>query len=193
MFQSTATSVAKINNINILVFEDGDNMVPIKPICEAVGVDFSSQLQKLKSDPILNSTMVLSTTVGADGKNREMVCLPFRYVFGWLFKIDARNVAPDAQEGVIKYQKICYDALYEWFVLQNKFAKWKEELIMQRSELEERLLEERKILNEKIKDAANLKQEAIFYQYNRWVFENQQTSLEFPAEASQAEVLPDIN
>lgn len=129
--QATVTTVATINKTQIVVIENGEKRVAVKPICEALGVDFSSQLQKLKSDPILSSTVVLSTTVGFDKKEREMITIPFKFVFGWLFRIDSRNVKEEARESVLRYQLECYDALYNHFVELDEYIKYRDELSAQ--------------------------------------------------------------
>ena len=131
--EATSTVVAKINGTEIIVIENGEKRVPIKPICEALGIDEDAQRRRLKEDPILSSTTVLSTAVAADGKNREMVTIPFRYVFGWLFRIDSRNVKEEAREAVIKYQLQCYDALY------NHFTRYAEYVEYQKEKIEEQL------------------------------------------------------
>lgn len=108
--------ISKINGVDIVTVDrDGDVFVPIKPICDALGIDVESQRDKINSDEILSSTAVLSTAVAADGKEREMYCLPLRYVYGWLFTINPKNVAPDAREAVARYRRECYDVLYEHF------------------------------------------------------------------------------
>ena len=126
MNEVKTSTVARINQVDILLIENGEKRVAIKPICEALGVDFSAQLQKLKSDPILGPTMGLSTTVGADGKEREMQTIPFMYVFGWLFRIDSRNVKEEARETVLKYQVECYRALYFHFTAYADFVEKKQ-------------------------------------------------------------------
>ena len=115
-------SIIKINGSEIFAESTEDGIfVPIKPICTAIGVDFKSQYEKLQNDEILSSTMVLSTTVGADGKERDMVSLPLMYIYGWLFTINPKNVAPEAKETVTKYRMECYQALYRHFEsLRNK-------------------------------------------------------------------------
>ncbi|NEM97201.1 phage antirepressor N-terminal domain-containing protein [Pontibacter burrus] len=70
--------VAKINKVEILVIENGQKLVPIKPICEAFGIDDKAQRQKIQDDEILGSIGVLSTSVGADGKSWEMLCTPYK-------------------------------------------------------------------------------------------------------------------
>lgn len=108
--------ISKINGVDIVTVErDGEILVPIKPVCEAIGIDDRAQRDKIQSDEILASTGVLSTSVAADGKEREMFCLPLKYVYGWLFTINPKNVAPEAREAVARYRRECYDVLYEHF------------------------------------------------------------------------------
>lgn len=111
--KATSTVVAKINNIGIVVIQNGEKRVAIKPICEILGVDYPTQFSKLKEDEILGSTVGLRPMVGADNKTREMQTIPFEFVFGWLFTINPKNVREEAREGVIRYKLECYRALYE--------------------------------------------------------------------------------
>lgn len=96
--------IAKVNNVAIMAGNDPKRLVPIKPICEALGIDDRSQRQKIQSHPIHGSTGVLSTLVASDGKAREMYCIPFEFVFGWLFTINPANVKEESKESLIKYQ-----------------------------------------------------------------------------------------
>jgi len=106
--------IATINNVVIMATE-GEKMIPIKPICEALGIAYEPQFTKLKEHDFLSSTVTLSVMVGADGKDREMVCLPYEFIFGWLFTINPKNVKPEAQEAVEKYQIECYKVLFAHF------------------------------------------------------------------------------
>jgi hypothetical protein len=126
---ATTTLVAKVTGTEIVVIENGDKMVPIKPICQALNIDEDAQRRRLKDDPILNSVTVLSTATGSDGKQYEMVTIPFKFVFGWLFRIDSRNVKPEARDAVLRYQVECYDALYNHFIRHSEFIEWQSALI----------------------------------------------------------------
>lgn len=109
-------TITTINKQNITIIDNGnEKLVPIKPICQALGIDFKSQYDKIKNDEIFNSMVVLSTTVANDEKQREMVCLPIKYVFGWLFTINPGNVNSDAKEAITKYKMECYEVLYRHF------------------------------------------------------------------------------
>ena len=127
MNETKISKVATVNNVAIMM--TGDELIPLKPICEALGIDFDSQRQKLKEDDFLSSTTVLSTAVGADGKDREMLCLPQEFIFGWLFTINPKNVKEEAREAVAKYRIECYRALYEHFASAKKFLASQRESI----------------------------------------------------------------
>lgn len=118
-------TIAKVNNQSILIIEDlsKEKFVPIRPICDALGVDFEGQRQRISRDEILNSTAFMTKAVGADGKDREMVCLPMKFVFGWLFTIDTSRVNEEARESVITYKLKCYDVLYNYFVEYSEFVE----------------------------------------------------------------------
>lgn len=127
--------ITKINGADIVTVDrDGETFVPIKPICQALGISANVQREKIEEDETLKSTALLSSAVGADGKPREMLCIPLKYVFGWLFTINPKNVAPEAREAVKTYRNTCYDVLYEHFVGQAK--RQREQL-----EAEKRLLD----------------------------------------------------
>ena len=129
-----------INDTEIFIISNGlEKFVAIKPICEALGVDYSSQLQKIKDDEILSSTVGLNTTVGADGKERKMQSIPIKYVFGWLFTINPENVKPEIKHLIIKYKKECYDALFDSFTKRTSLLKEKTDYQIQIETLEEDL------------------------------------------------------
>ncbi|WP_304238474.1 phage antirepressor N-terminal domain-containing protein [Jiulongibacter sediminis] len=126
---TTELVLGKVNGVDIKVIHNENKLVPIKPICDAIGIDMESQRKKIKEDPILSSTTVLSTAVGKDGKQREMQCLPLKYIFGWLFRIDSRNVNEEAREMVLQYQMMCYDLLYDYFAGYADYVETKQNKI----------------------------------------------------------------
>lgn len=114
-----------MNETNINIVQEGsDIFVPIRPICDALGVTFSRQRKKIMDDPILGSVVAFRATTGGDGKQYEMMCLPFEFVFGWLFTINPDNVASEeAAEAVIRYKSECYHALSAHFVKRFRYAQ----------------------------------------------------------------------
>lgn len=108
--------ISIVNGVEIsAVFENGETYVPVKPICEAVGIDAEGQRQRIMRHYILGSVAFTLKATGADGKTYEMLCLPLEFIYGWLFTIDANLVAETRRDSVRRYQLECYDALYEHF------------------------------------------------------------------------------
>ena len=119
-------TIARVNDVAIVLLPVENEPVPIRPICQVLGIDESSQRQRIERDEILSSTAVMITAVAADGKEREMFCIPFKYVFGWMFSIDTSRVNEDAREAVTRYKMLCYDALYEYFTEAKVFLNEKQ-------------------------------------------------------------------
>lgn len=95
--------------------------VPIRPICDYLGVDWSAQYRRINRDPVLSESVqgvAVTTTPSADGRGggiQEMLSLPLKFLPGWLFGISASRVKPELQEKIVRYQRECYDALAEAF------------------------------------------------------------------------------
>lgn len=86
----------------------------VKPIVEAMGLDWGGQQQKLsKSSDKFNCRDI--SMVAKDGKIREMLCIPIKKLNGWLFSINPEKVRPDLKEKVICYQEECFEALYNYW------------------------------------------------------------------------------
>ena len=110
------TLISQINGIDIVTVErDGEVFVPIKPICDAIGIDVDAQRNKLTSDEFFNSTTAIITAVASDRKEREMYCIRLRDVYGWLATINPGKVAPEARDAVARYRRECYNVLYDYF------------------------------------------------------------------------------
>ncbi len=92
---------------------DGRIFVPVRPIVERLGLNWSGQYSRIKRDPVLQeelSVCVIQTDrLGA----REAVCLPLDYLSGFLFGISADRVKPEYREDVLRYQRECYKVLAE--------------------------------------------------------------------------------
>ena len=94
---------------------DGSVYVPIRPICDNLGVALAGQRERINRDPVLSEVMT-SVSVTLTQQAREMLCLPLKFIPGWLFGINASRVKPELREHIIRYQRECYDVLAEAFV-----------------------------------------------------------------------------
>ena len=106
--------VAVINGVSIKVVDDRSaQLVPIKPICDLLGINSQGQANKLKEHPLFCPVTKLSYATGADGKQYEMVCIPLSHLAGWLVTIHPGNVREDVRERLVAFQQQCLDVLYE--------------------------------------------------------------------------------
>ncbi len=147
-------SIGKINGVEIYAVKDekGKDLVPIKPICQALGVNTPGQIQKIQSHRIYSSVVWLSHTTGADGKQYEMLCIDAEFVYGWLMGINPDNVSDQVRDSLIKYQLECHHALYRYFhgrgQRQQDLLEAEREAIARLSKLDERIKESDAITKE---------------------------------------------
>jgi hypothetical protein len=125
---------------------NGTNWIAIKPICEAIGVDFEAQRKALKRDKLLNGVPSNQTVHDASNRLQKMLCLPEKYIYGWIFRIQTSN------EDILPFQQKCYDILFDYF--HGTITKRKE-FLSQRNDIDARLYE----INLKLKEENELIQE----------------------------------
>lgn len=159
--------IARINDVAIVVLQK-EKLVPVKPICEALGIDMESQRKKINEDDILGSTAVLSTVVAADGKEREMLCLPLEFVFGWLFSINHKNVKQEAQETVKKYKLQCYHALYRHFTEYSDFMEERQIRIEEELARVEQIRLQFNTAKQQLAEAQDELKKVRTYSFNEW-------------------------
>jgi hypothetical protein len=170
--------LAKVNGIAIQAIEENRNkLIPIKPICEALGIDEDAQRRKLYDDDFLGSTAVLSTVVAADGKQREMVCLPYEFIFGWLFTINPKNVKPEAQEAVARYRIECYRVLFHHFTQMADFITQKNGKIEELLDAYQETQTEFHTAKNRMADAKNELNRVRKITFEEWQAENSQLKL----------------
>ena len=177
-------TIVRVNNVDIVATSD-EQLIPIRPICEALGIDWSSQKQRVERDEILSSTMVMITTVAADGKEREMCCIPYKFVFGWLFSIDTSRVNEEARPAVLRYKAECYEALYRHFAEPQTFLAEKQKVMERKvteyQECQRRFKDAQKLMNEAKAELNQVMRVTI----DEWRANNRQLILPFHTEEEE--------
>lgn len=100
------------DNLIVQLGEDGEIYVALRPIVEALGLSWGSQLNRIKRDAVLSKKMqtlsvfITNTQGSGEGQRREVVCLPKQYISGFLFGISAGRIKdPQLQAKVIQFQE----------------------------------------------------------------------------------------
>ena len=94
--------------------QEGKVYAPLAKLCDNLGLDYSSQLAKLKRKPW--ATLVMIAMVAADGKEREQVCLDRESMPMWLATIEANKVAPELKDKLLRYQRDAAKVLADHFL-----------------------------------------------------------------------------
>ncbi len=96
--------------------------VPVRPLCDFLGVAWSPQLRRLRRDPVLSEGIKGVTVTVTPGGQQEMMCLPVDLIPGWLFGITTERVKPELREKIIRYQRECFRALWRAFQAETLSA-----------------------------------------------------------------------
>ena len=102
-------------NDNEIPFIDYNNQyyIAVKPVCEALGVDYGGQYKSLKRNSFLKEELQLISIkrYGVSGtQRRPMICIPQKYVYGWLFSIRGQSIEFQS------YKQQLYHMFYEYFL-----------------------------------------------------------------------------
>lgn len=95
------------------VQHDDTEWVAARHICDALGIEWGAQRNKLKGKSW--ATVLLIDTVGADGKQREMSMVDRRTLTMWLATIDTNRVSEAARPTLEAYQLEAANALDAYF------------------------------------------------------------------------------
>lgn len=102
------TSIAPVEQKTILFYgdeltavklEDGTIYVPVRRLCDNLGLVWSGQFERIQRDEVLSEALmtirVTRTLIAASARARDsldMACLPLDLIPGWLFGIQTGRV-----------------------------------------------------------------------------------------------------
>lgn len=90
--------------------------VAVKPICDAIGLNWRSQYNRMQRHPVLSTCVVMMTTqLPGERQRRKLLTLPLNKLNGWLFGVDTTRVKPELREKLVEYQSECFDVLSDYW------------------------------------------------------------------------------
>lgn len=99
---------------DILTVEvDGHPHIVMKPTVEAIGLDYWTQVEKLRTRSWATTSQ--RPVVAADGKTRDMVTIDVRSFLMLLATIDERRVSKDVRPKLVAYQAEVADAIEQYW------------------------------------------------------------------------------
>lgn len=83
-------------NGNKIVFisVDGTYWIALKPICEALNIEYTRSFKNVKNDPILAPELAVQPMqVSKNGKSqlRNVTCITEKYIYGWIFSLRSES------------------------------------------------------------------------------------------------------
>ena len=82
---------------------DGTPYVPLKWLCEILGLDDKRQRRDVKCCVGFNWKMV--SFKGEDGRHRKMFCLTLEQMYFWIYRVDSSTVRPGIKERLVAYHE----------------------------------------------------------------------------------------
>lgn len=95
------------------VMVDGEPHVVFRPAVEAIGLDYSTQLRKLRDRSWANRRDI--PTVAEDGKTRLMAAIDVRTFLMWLATVNENKVAAEVRETLVAYQRETTGAVNDYW------------------------------------------------------------------------------
>ncbi|MCB8889927.1 phage antirepressor N-terminal domain-containing protein [Vreelandella malpeensis] len=103
---------ARIPTFNV----EGVIRVAMKPICDAIGLQWEAQFKRIKRHPVLSTCMsMMDIQLPGQQQRRRFITLPLNKLNGWLFGIDTSRVKPAARERLVEYQAECFEVLNDYW------------------------------------------------------------------------------
>jgi hypothetical protein len=111
------TSLVAFHGHEILTINDGETIrVAMKPICEAIGIDWTAQFRRIQRHPVMATCIAMTAIqMPGDDQHREVATLPLDMLNGWLFGVEASRVKPEIRERLIEYQRECFKVLHDYW------------------------------------------------------------------------------
>jgi len=85
--------------------------VAIKPLCTSLKLNWAGQYDKLNGNRKFNCMDI--QMVGADGRRRDMLCLPAEQVADWISSINSNKVSEEKAKTLLELQKFFQAGLNE--------------------------------------------------------------------------------
>jgi hypothetical protein len=93
----------------------GNTYVALKPIVDALGLDWEGQRQKIQRDPILAEGTFITKVPSGKGL-QDTLCLLLDYLNGWLFKIQTTRITDENLRNKVQaFQRECFQVLNRHF------------------------------------------------------------------------------
>ena len=101
-----------VHGHTLFVADDPVPLVPLRPICEALGLSWSRQRKVVVGHPTFAPTVAFKATVAPDGRVHDMLFMPSDMVMLWLGGVHPDKVAAKVRDTLIAFQRTAARLIY---------------------------------------------------------------------------------
>ncbi len=94
--------------------EDGTIYLPLRPMCESLGLSYRPQRRRIQRDPSLEEG-IREMRLETGGGRQATPCLRLSVVPYWLSTVEVSRVQPDLQDKLLTYKRWVIDKVFEAF------------------------------------------------------------------------------
>jgi len=99
------------------VIHKGEISIPVRPIADAIGIEWNGQYEAIKRHPVLSKGVRMIRIPFGNGGPQTMMCLPLHRLHFWLARIESGRIKnDDVRTEVVAFQEECADALFAHFM-----------------------------------------------------------------------------
>lgn len=120
MSKQTLEAVQFHGDTLFLTEYQGEPYTALKPISDALGLDWRTQRRKLKSAQSRWRGVIMTPRPGLEGQ--DAWCIPLRKLPGYLSTLSPRRVRPELRAKIERYQHECDDVLWQHWTQQHSPA-----------------------------------------------------------------------
>ena len=118
---------------------NGTYWIAIKPVCEALNIEYTRQFKNIREDEILRPVLA-KQPIQIPGKQvRTYTCLPEEFIYGWIFSI--RSDSKELQQYKVECYRVLYNHFHGFITRRRILIKEKADTRVKRRKVEHALLE----------------------------------------------------
>jgi phage antirepressor YoqD-like protein len=99
--------------ISIKNLKTGEVYVPVRRLCNNLGLSTNGQLKKIKNAPHIWEQEYI--VIPINGINQKTLCLPISKLEAWLLSINSNKVKLELKDKLLSYQKECIEVLHNYW------------------------------------------------------------------------------
>lgn len=117
-------TIALSKDTSLDVFLDNkERYLAIRQICTYLGIGSHAQYKSIRANALLAPLCLMVKVKAADGKRRNMLCLPIDGVLMWLCTINPAKVKAESVEDVVAAQQVVHTILREFLYRHEQTKK----------------------------------------------------------------------